>query len=314
MLTVLRALNLGTLQQSCTQYAGSPDNNSETENEQIKSALETVAGETGLDKRYLLALLMQESKGCVRAPTTNYGENNPGLFQSFNGQATCNPDNVNFKTPCPESEILAMVREGAGIGRPFGLMQAIEQSGATDDSKYYKGARIYNSGSIASSGNLGDGIATHCYATDIANRLVGWPSDNEHPSACEEGSIGGIQGSDGAYQGGDGFDVAPENPNNDDPSDVAPENPNDDPSDIPLENPLGGHEAEVAPEVPTSGDEPSAPKVEGAAANCKSWYTVKAGDQCSKLPASLDDLRKLNSNLDSTCSNLWLGYAYCVSA
>lgn len=39
---------------------------------------------------------------------------------------------------------------------------------------YLQAARIYNSGSIAPSGNLEDGIATHCYSSDIANRLTGW--------------------------------------------------------------------------------------------------------------------------------------------
>jgi len=50
----------------------------------------------------------------------------------------------------------------------------MSQAGSDDVSKYYKAARIYNSGSVASSGNLNDGIATHCYASDIANRLTGW--------------------------------------------------------------------------------------------------------------------------------------------
>ena len=39
---------------------------------------------------------------------------------------------------------------------------------------YYRAARLYNSGAIDDSGDLGKGSATHCYATDIANRLVGW--------------------------------------------------------------------------------------------------------------------------------------------
>jgi hypothetical protein len=39
---------------------------------------------------------------------------------------------------------------------------------------YYRAARLYNSGAIDDSGDLGKGSATHCYASDIANRLVGW--------------------------------------------------------------------------------------------------------------------------------------------
>lgn len=39
---------------------------------------------------------------------------------------------------------------------------------------YYRAARLYNSGAIDDSGDLEKGSATHCYASDIANRLVGW--------------------------------------------------------------------------------------------------------------------------------------------
>ena len=47
---------------------------------------------------------MQESKGCVRAPTTNNGVRNPGLMQSHNGRGTCN-EGGNVKNPCPASEV-----------------------------------------------------------------------------------------------------------------------------------------------------------------------------------------------------------------
>ncbi|KAJ5394745.1 hypothetical protein N7509_000003 [Penicillium cosmopolitanum] len=49
-----------------------------------------------------------------------------------------------------------------------------QEGGSTDVASFYKAARAYNSGTVASSGNLGQGIATHCYASDIANRLLGW--------------------------------------------------------------------------------------------------------------------------------------------
>jgi len=39
---------------------------------------------------------------------------------------------------------------------------------------YYRGARLYNSGAIDASNDLGKGSATHCYASDLANRLMGW--------------------------------------------------------------------------------------------------------------------------------------------
>src|SRR3712207_7146665 len=53
--------------------------------------------------------------------------------------------------------------------------------------------RSYNSGRIDPSGNLAAGIATHCYASDIAARLLGWASDEKHPSTCNEETIGSVQ-------------------------------------------------------------------------------------------------------------------------
>lgn len=62
-----------------------------------------------------------------------------------------------------------------------GLMQTMQQAGCEDVSKYYKAARIYNSGSVTG-GDLSLGVATHCYAADIANRLTGW---TDAASGCE---------------------------------------------------------------------------------------------------------------------------------
>lgn len=39
---------------------------------------------------------------------------------------------------------------------------------------YYRAARLYNSGIVDASGDLAKGGSTACYASDIANRLVGW--------------------------------------------------------------------------------------------------------------------------------------------
>lgn len=72
-----------------------------------------------------------------------------------------------------------MIREGTA-GTPWetglGLVEALRQaSGSVNDvGRYYRAARIYNSGSVDASGNLEAGVATHCYASDVANRLTGW--------------------------------------------------------------------------------------------------------------------------------------------
>ena len=64
---------------SCTQFGVPNDNGPEVGD--IFDAIQQVALETKLDHRFILAIIMQESGGCVRVPTTNYGVRNPGLMQ-----------------------------------------------------------------------------------------------------------------------------------------------------------------------------------------------------------------------------------------
>jgi hypothetical protein len=174
------------LADSCTQW--NVPNNTPEENSDISSAIQSVAGSTGIDPRFILAIVMQESNGCVRAPTTNYGVVNPGLMQSHDGSGSCN--NGGVQNPCPSSEIVQMIKDGtSGTSSGDGLQQILAGIGGTDVSMYYQAARIYNSGSIATAGgekNLGAGIATHCYASDVANRLIGWTTA---PSTCNQNTI-----------------------------------------------------------------------------------------------------------------------------
>ena len=151
----------------------SVDDNSDEEISAIQKSIESVAEATKVDHRFILAIIMQESKGCVRVKTTNYGVQNPGLMQDHDGEASCNSGTPT--TPCPDDTITQMISEGTGgTAKGDGLAQGINQAGGNDVSAFYKAARIYNSGSIDGSGDLGKGIATHCYASDVANRLTGW--------------------------------------------------------------------------------------------------------------------------------------------
>lgn len=279
-LTHARAANVDTMGKSCSQFG--QENNSQDETAAIKKAIESVAKDSGVASHFLLTFMMQESKGCVRAPTTNYGVNNPGLMQSFNGQHSCNPDGKGV-VPCPDDMILGMISDGAGIGLEFGLSQAIKQSGASDVSKYYKGARIYNSGSIAASGNLGDGIATHCYASDIANRLLGWAGDSA--SGCDEATIGSIGG--GAPSAG---------AKDDKPKDEQPKQPTQ-PSTT---------------EGSDSQDGPAQPPA--SSSGCSKTYNVQNGDTCASTGVDLATLMKLNPDLKADCTNLMAGKEYCVAA
>jgi hypothetical protein len=169
----------------CLSFWSSIQNN-DTDIAAIKDGIESASLKTGLPKEFLMAVMIQESRGCVRVVTTSYGNINPGLMQSFNGDATCNVGEQAMAN-CPHDTIVRMIEQGAGIGLEFGLQQALRKAGGSDAQAYYRAARIYNSGSIDPSGNLGLGVATHCYVSDIANRLRGWAGDQ---TLCREDTIG----------------------------------------------------------------------------------------------------------------------------
>ncbi|MCJ1266691.1 hypothetical protein MMC22_006576 [Lobaria immixta] len=166
---------------SCDQFSQADD--SESEVQAIYDSIQQIATETKVDHRFILAVIMQESGGCVRVPTSNYGVRNPGLMQDHDGDATCNSDiTLQVQNPCPTETITQMIRDGsAGTATGDGLAQCINESNDSGAVAFYKAARIYNSGSIDPSGDLCLGIATHCYASDIANRLTGW---TRAPHAC----------------------------------------------------------------------------------------------------------------------------------
>ncbi|KIW93902.1 uncharacterized protein Z519_05217 [Cladophialophora bantiana CBS 173.52] len=151
-----------------------PDNSDE-EIGQIWDAVQSASSQINVNHCFILAILLQESNGCVRFRTTDNGVPNPGLTQAHNGGFSCS-SNGNIQTPCPASEITGMVLGGtAGTLSGDGLAGILSQVGGKDAKAYYRTARQYNTGSIAESGNLDEGgYSTRCYASDIANRLTGW--------------------------------------------------------------------------------------------------------------------------------------------
>lgn len=165
--------NAPLMAQSCG-WNGWGEDNSDQETSDIDTAIRQVSGETGVDASFILSIVMQESKGCVRAPTTNNGVVNPGLMQSHNGEGKCAGVN-----PCPFETILLMIRDGtAGTAYGDGLQQTLETAagalGGSDARAHYAAARLYNSGSV-NYDDLNDGFtSTACYAVDVANRLTGW--------------------------------------------------------------------------------------------------------------------------------------------
>lgn len=167
--------NKDAMSHSCARFdAQVLESDSESEIKAIYDSILGIAHESLVDPRFILAILMQESFGCVRVPSTSYGHRNPGLMQAHNGDGTCN-DNGHVQTPCPSTVINAMIYDGTmGTDDGDGLVQYINKAPGEDVSVFYRAARMYNSGSIDPSGDLAKGIATHCYASDIANRLTGW--------------------------------------------------------------------------------------------------------------------------------------------
>lgn len=95
---------------SCSWWGQAGDSGPEVG--EIWNAIEATAAATFVDHRFILATIMQESGGCVRAPTSNYGVRNPGLMQDHNGAGTCNDNNL-VQIPCPNAEIDLMISEGS---------------------------------------------------------------------------------------------------------------------------------------------------------------------------------------------------------
>lgn len=164
--------NQQLLSSSCSQYGAA--NNSPDEISAIQSAIQAQASSSGVDPRFILAIILQESGGCVRVPTSNGGVVNPGLMQTHAGTGTCAG-----VSPCPSSMISQMVQDGAsGTPAGDGLKQCLAQAsagGASDATAVYRAARIYNTGSYTAGSDLGTPEwGTSCYSTDVANRLTGW--------------------------------------------------------------------------------------------------------------------------------------------
>jgi len=153
---------------SCSQY-GVP-NDSGPEVGAIYDGIQAIAAQSKLDHRLILAVIMEESSGCVRGkqalcvviqnrqqkltkqtvPTTTGPYRNPGLMQDFEGYYTCNHGGGNVDTPCPTNTIKQMIREGAvgtdtGDGLTSNINTAQTRYGCSGAQCFYMAARLYNS-------------------------------------------------------------------------------------------------------------------------------------------------------------------------
>ena len=94
--------NTALMNQGCGNN-GWGANDSPTEIANMKTAIESIAATTKVDHRFILAVIMQESVGCVRVPTTTSPDGtvrNPGLMQDHNGASSCSG-----VTPCPQATV-----------------------------------------------------------------------------------------------------------------------------------------------------------------------------------------------------------------
>jgi hypothetical protein len=134
--------------------------NTAAETADLYKAISAASQSTGVDARFILAIIMNESRGCVRVQTTSLAVSNPGLMQSYEGKGSCSDPTL--LKPCPYKEIEQMVMDGTAPNKAgVDLQDLIERSNATDVSKYYIAARMYNSGinSIGSNKQLSVGGA-----------------------------------------------------------------------------------------------------------------------------------------------------------
>jgi len=152
------------------------------EKRDIRDAIISVSAEALIDPRFVLAVVLQESNGCVRvrATTSADGVHNPGVMQTSNGRGSCN-DGVAV-APCPRSEIHQMILDGVQLG-DNNLVKALNEAGsirglgpAEEAQSFYRAARMYNSGffSFTNGADLAQRGAIECYSSDIGNRLLGW--------------------------------------------------------------------------------------------------------------------------------------------
>ena len=141
---------------SCMNSFNVP-NNSDQENDFLKTAVIQVSQQTGIDKRFILAIAMQESNGCVHVHSTISPDGqvrNPGLMQDHDGDHTCNLQREKdtnrgkaIKTSfesyvwnadqmlanCPEEMITGMVNDGVqGTPAGDGLRQTLRAAMAAD--------------------------------------------------------------------------------------------------------------------------------------------------------------------------------------
>ncbi|KAF2159564.1 hypothetical protein M409DRAFT_30039 [Zasmidium cellare ATCC 36951] len=157
----------------------------------IQVALEEVSSSYDIDPRFLLAILLQESKGDVQTPCIG-PEPRCGLLHAYKGSI--------FNAASPQASITKMLEEGikGAAQRGPGLLDLLNgkpKFANVDVGDYFAVARAWNSGAVKE-GDLdvlppgkGRGRGEAGFVNDVANRLMGWNGRGKGFGACrgEEG-------------------------------------------------------------------------------------------------------------------------------
>ena len=155
----------------------------------VKDAILTVAKESNVNSRLILAAIMQESSGKASVRCTHSGEiENCGMMQA-------SYDSKSFDSSNPKESILQMIREGVqgtSTGGPNkeggpGYAQYLEGLSWVDDAwtgNPYAAARAYNSGRVGKNLDVVE-YGVESYANDIANRLLGWDGKGDGFKGCQ---------------------------------------------------------------------------------------------------------------------------------
>lgn len=299
----------------------------------MRSAILDEAEKTGLNPTFIASIGLQESGLCTRAPTSRYEISNPGIFQTHEGEGSCNPGNGPATYPCPADTIRLMIAEGArGTRRGDGLKQLYDRARGQGAARYWVTARMYNSGTALE--RMEDGVATHSYVADIANRVEGngfavsgfeqGAVSGAGPDQAESVAVGdgpqgpGLQSHDveGSEQTGEPCDKCtplfvgkPQPP----PLRAAAQTQGADRSylsaiKIPLDDPRLVIVADQGTARVSLGP--------GAREGCKAYYLIHPADTCDLVAARFSTtyarMQVDNTKLGNDCNNMWAGKHYCM--
>lgn len=173
--TNLAAGNIGA---TCKFSSGDVPANTGRETHALGAAIRSVAAETGVHPSFILVMVLQESAGCVRVPTTSswQGIRNPGLMQSFRGMASCNV-NGRMMLPCPANTIKAMIKEGVTGVDNVGIVPALKTA-ATRAGMSWPLTRMARSSRRPEAFQKRDGQAEQMYQVgDTAGLTRKWKMD-----------------------------------------------------------------------------------------------------------------------------------------